>query len=71
MTPLHECRYFKPSDDGNQYVCVDCGAMLIEQYEDADDYYRGDVCPECGGSGLDRYESFRECDNCFGEGYLW
>ena len=70
MNPLHDCRTFKPSDDGNDYLCVECGEPLVEQYEDADEPRFGDFCPECGGSGLDRYESFRECDECFGEGYI-
>jgi hypothetical protein len=50
-------------------------AVIEAEYEDSryddDDEQIGDTCPECNGTGLDKWESFRPCDYCAGEGYVW
>lgn len=64
----HVCRDFRP-DETCGYVCVECGAFLVDDDEDED--YEDDVtCPVCYGTGF-LEENVGDCDYCDGEGYLW
>lgn len=62
------------SEEMGGLICFTCAndEAMREWIEDAEgEDQHGDTCPECGGSGVDKWESFRECEYCQGEGYVW
>jgi len=63
--------YNTSQDDETTLSPVNNGSNLLN-YGDYYDNYEEDAykCPQCKGSGMDRYEEF-ECIHCFGEGYIY